>query len=281
MGDNPVSQYRRILMPELRLAPVKFGSPPVVEVVCGAQFALPKPLKTAHLGGYWDTIRGDFPLTEDAAPVPPLVDADDAQSVEFLTMPPLRRAWFIEPGGRHLIQLQEDRFLFNWKRTAPGDEYPSFEKVVAGFNEHLHGFVRFLSSAGLGEPKFTMLEMSYVNIIQAANGLDVNRPWRFLADHMCREDKARFLPAPEAFSWNTSYPLPDSSGRLQVTAQTASSKASGEMVVRLELIARGRPNDMSEGGRASWFQLAHDWITQGFADVTTADIQEKFWKRSA
>lgn len=268
-------------MPESRRAPVKFGSPPVVEVVCGAQFALSKPLRTAHLGGYWDTIRDRFPVTEDMAPVPPLLDGDDVQAVEFMTMPPLRRAWFIEPAGRHLIQLQEDRFLYNWKRNDSGDEYPSFQKVVAGFNEHLAGLVRFLSSAGLGEPRFTMFEMSYVNIIQAANGLDINRPWRFLTDHLCRGDANRFLPPPEAFSWSTSYPLPDSRGRLQVVAQTASSAANGEKVVRLELIARGRPNDTGENGRAAWFEVAHEWITQGFADITSAEIQTQFWNRSA
>lgn len=265
-------------MPDSPRAPVKFDDPPVVEVVCGVQFSLPKPLKAAHIGGYWDTIRSEFPNTEDVAPLQPFIDGEEGiQSIEFTSIPPLRRSWFVEPSGRHLVQLQEDRFLFNWKRVSDADEYPSYDKVIARFNERLDGFAEFLKSMNLGEPRFTMFEMTYVNIIRVENGLDVERPWRVLSDHLCRESAHRFLPQPEAFNWNTAYSLPNSSGKLHVIAQTSRSTKTGEKVLRLELAARGRANQ----NRQAWFDTAHEWITQGFADVTAADIQRNNWKRSS
>lgn len=265
-------------MPMTKRVPVKFGNPPVVEVVCGVQFSLIQPLATAHLGGYWDTIRAQYANTVDVQPISVAVEGVGA-SIELLSVPPLRRVWFTEPDGRHIIQVQGDRFIFNWKRVEEGEEYPSYEKVIARFTEHLSGFVQYLTDVGLGEPKFNMLEMTYVNVILKQNGLDVERPWSFLADHICKDLKDRFLPEPDAFNWTTTYPLPDSNGKLHITAQTAASKRSGEKVVKLELTARGLPPDASKEGQRAWFDLSHEWITHGFADITTQSVQETVWKR--
>lgn len=265
--------------------PVKFQKPPIVEVACSVNFALPRPLKTAHIGSFWALVRDEFPHTDDVAPIATIVEQPDQNpetiGIQFLNLPPLRRTWMTASDGKHLIQLQEDRFIFNWKRIADDDDYPSYEKVIAGFNRQLGTFTEFVKAAELGVISFTQLELTYTNLVKSANGMNEKEPWSVLVDHIPKNDPARFLPAPEGFNWNTTYKLPDAAGRLHVAAQVARHLKTGERVVRLDFTARGQPKDSSPQGRQDWFDLAHHWITQGFADVTSQETQNEVWERTA
>lgn len=272
-------------MPVDARIPVKFKTPPVVEVVCGVSFSLAKPLKTAHIGSFWADVRNEFPNIDDAAPLPLIVEGLNqppaSANFQFFSVPPLRRAWMMATDGKHLIQLQDDRFVFNWKRVSDEDAYPSYQKVIAGFNRQLEKFIGFVKSAGLGDLLFTQLELAYINQVGPKNGMNEQEPWSFLADHMKDQSANRFLPAPEGFNWNTTYRLPDLAGRLHVVALNARNNATGQQIVRLDITARGLPKDTSTQGRQAWFDLAHEWITHGFADVTSPEIQKQAWGRTA
>lgn len=52
--------------------------------------------------------------------------------------------------GRNLIQVQDDRFLFNWKKAAEDDRYPSYEQVIERFSHYLAGFLECLKSEDIG-----------------------------------------------------------------------------------------------------------------------------------
>lgn len=266
-------------MPNSGRVPVRFDRPPVVEVVCGISFALSKPIRTAHIGLYWSRVAEEFPRCEDAPPIAMVIEGQGASDsidykmqIEQLSLPPLRRSWLINEAGTNLVQLQDDRFLFNWKRDTTDAAYPSYEQVVAGFREQWANYKAFLT-AELAEPVVTQLELTYWNFW-------VGGP-EFLRDHARDVSKAdRFLPSPEAINFRTIYGLPDGAGRLHVAASSARHSRSGEKGVRLELTARGMPRDISERGCAEWFDLAHEWITQGFADMTTEDSHTA-WGRTA
>ena len=58
---------------------------------------------------------------------------------EVTNMPPLRRSWLVNQEGTNLLQVQEDRFLFNWKRTEAQPDYPSYENVISAFRTHWAG----------------------------------------------------------------------------------------------------------------------------------------------
>jgi uncharacterized protein (TIGR04255 family) len=96
-------------------APVKFDRPPVVEVACGVLFAGQSPIKTVHIGEFWHRIKDEFPRFEDALPLMPMVEGTDVSLEDFgwSSLPPLRRAWLLNEDGSNLIQVQQDRFLFN------------------------------------------------------------------------------------------------------------------------------------------------------------------------
>ncbi|MBN9411326.1 MAG: TIGR04255 family protein [Burkholderiales bacterium] len=263
---------------------VKFASPPVMEVVCGVAFSLPRAMRTADVGKFWGQIDGSFPTLQEVAPLPPVIEnlSEFQQPVlgaEFVDMPPLRRSWFISPDGRFLAQLQDDRFIFNWRRLPEdgAEVYPGFEAVMEGFWGGWEKFAAFAASGDLGAPTILQAEVTYINALEHATGFDVGA---LLTDHQVHQDSSRFLPLPERINWQTSYRLPDDQGRLHVVAQTAMKTSTREPLVRLELTARGLPLDCSDEGLKRWQWLGHDWVTHGFADVTSAAAQTHLWKRS-
>lgn len=273
-------------MAENARVPVKFDHPPVVEVAFGLTFSLNRPLQSAHFGSFWEKVRPDFPVVNDASPLQAIFETSDSGAtapdfkVQVLEMPPLRRVWYAAKDGRQLIQLQADRFFYNWKRVEDSDSYPGFEQIFSTFLKQSAAFAEFLGEMELGLPKYSQLELIYTNLIGQGNGLNVVPPSRLLVDHIHQDSADRFLPQPENFNWNSTYSLPDRLGRLYINAQTARRISSSEPVVRLDAIARGLPIDNTDLGRAKWFHLAHEWITQGFADATVMSVQNEVWGRT-
>ncbi len=271
-------------MPER--ARVRFKRPPVVEVVCGILFGTPRPLRGAHVGLYWQRVCSDFPRIEEAPPLPPVIERQApgpaTLSLGIRLIPPLRRTWLLSADGRNLIQVQEDRFIFNWKKAAAGDDYPSYEHVIEGFNRHLAGFLEFLDTEEIGPPSYLQFELAYVNHIHLGETPDrfAVSPTRIFVDHVRAASVGRFLPEPEAVNWNTAYPLPNGEGRLHTAARSVLSP-QGTPILELEMTARGLPADASDATRQAWFDQAHVWITQGFADITASDIQRSVWGRIA
>lgn len=266
---------------------VAFERPPVVEVACGVLFRTTRPLHAAHVGVYWQNIRGDFPRIEEVPPLLPTVEPPGQLPgrvviTGFGLLPPLRRTWLSSEDGRSLIQVQEDRFLFNWKRAVGEDAYPSYEHVIERFNRYLAGFLAFLDAEQIGLPAYRQFELAYVNQIPVGPTADgfVVRETQILVDHLLDARPDRFLPEPEAIDWTSIYPLPNGEGRLYATARSGLSHQR-KRILQLEMTARGIPADPSEVNRQGWFDRAHCWITRGFADITAPDIQRRVWGRTA
>lgn len=282
-GNSPVA---------LTLTPVHFDNPPVAEVACGVTFnvgSLAK-LKAIALGHFWDEIRGDFPIVEETTPLPAVMESlvpgalPQLLQVQFqlMNIPPMRRVWMQSSGGDKLIQIQQDRFLFSWKRVKADDEYPSYINVVREFERYLEHYFAFLRSIDIESPKYRQFELSYINLIGRNNGLVGSVADGILRDHTRDRSTSRFLPIePDSFNWMTSFRLPDNLGRLHINAQPVMKLGDEERLLRLELTARGISSDSSAKSRRAWFDLGHDWITHGFADITSPAVQAENWQRKS
>jgi uncharacterized protein (TIGR04255 family) len=264
--------------------PVQFSNPPVAEVVCGITFATSKPLKSVSFIPFWKTIEKDFPEIDEAPPLPQVIEpptgAPVQHHVQFNLGVPSLRTWLRSADKRALIQVQPDRFMFNWKRVAPADAYPSFKEVYAEFERRYADFLKFLTDSQFGQLQYKQFELTYINLIGVDNGLKDAGENRVLVDHTRDATRERFLPYPSGFHWATSYVLPADEGRLHIIAQ-GPIDAFGEKKMRLDMIARGVSKDHSEAGRTAWFDMAHTWITQGFADSTSRALHESHWKRTS
>jgi len=131
---------------------VKFSNPPVVEVACSVLFKTLPSFRAAHVGLFWQGIREAFPRLEEAPPIPPILEgAPNLQpqvQFELAHIPPMRRSWLLNNDGSNLIQIQQDRFIFNWKKVGDADRYPSYSVVIKEFEKHLSEFQTFSSYSG-------------------------------------------------------------------------------------------------------------------------------------
>ena len=227
-----------------------------------------------HFGQLWSEFASEYPLSQDQPPVPDIVEG--GPRLEILTLPPLRRMLLLSKEQNFVIQLQESRLHFNWRKVRDTDEYPRFEKTIfPQFLQVWGRFSNFVTITALGNVRPQRYELTYVNHIEP-RGDDFARSLESRVKLFQWSDvKAKFLTAPTAVNTVWTFSLPDQRGVGQANLSQA-TRADGRSVLVL---------GMSCGGPASpryslndWFATAHEWIVRGFADLTT-DSAQTDWGR--
>ena len=254
-----------------------YENPPVQEVACGIKFKRLKGFKVSHMGVFWQKIRDQFPKCEHANPLgfpqKPQVASDD-----FIF--PLPRLWFINKLGNGLVQLQNDMFYYNWRRMQTEESYPRYISVIKEFKNNLQIFEKFLVQEELGALDLENLELTYINHIPKGDGwTSVAEIGEVLQDLKWKPKKDRFLPKPKQLKWETTFHMPEGQGRLHVKLDTGHRKVDMLPLYILNISARGQRVDKGKEQMWNWFDLAHEWIVRGFADLTTEKIQKNVWRR--
>jgi len=262
----------------------KYENPPIIEMVCGVLFKPIDNLLAPYLGLLWEKFKPDYSSCQEVAPLAPLVESiDEKPPIDFQIsdVPPLPRIWFVHGDGG-IIQVQRDRFHHNWRKLKPEDEYPRYRNVIQHFRFNLSKFETFLKDNNLGTIEPLQYEMTYVNHIPQGEGwTTLNDIAKIFPDFAWEATKSRFLPELEVVNWRSSFALSDHSGRLHVTIRSATRKADQCPIMMFELTVRGIGNDRSRQAMWIWFDLAHEWIVRGFADLTSEEIQKKVWRRKS
>jgi uncharacterized protein (TIGR04255 family) len=266
-----------------RLLP-DYEKPPVIEVVSGIQFKPIKNLTGPFLGILWEKFKADYPRIKEVAPLAPVVESFDEEPVRemasFENLFSLTRTWFETRDGNGLIQVQRDRLHHNWKKEKDTDQYPHYEYVISNFRKCLEKFEEFLQENALDFIQPLQYELTYINHIPQGEGWDkLSDLGNVFRDFSWARDERRFLPDPEAINWQTSFILPQRSGRLHQSIRLGKRRSDGRPTLLLEFTARGMAGDKSRSAMWSWFDMAHEWIVCGFADLTAENIQNNVWRR--
>jgi uncharacterized protein (TIGR04255 family) len=267
----------------------EFASPPVVEVSLSLQFdGLPR-LNVGHAGVYWTRIRERFPHVQQQPALPPAIERFDvlegAQptfSFGIMQSTGMPRCWFMSAAGDELIQLQSDRFVFNWRRSADAMMYPRFPAVRDRFGELFGQFGDLMGGEGLGSIVPNQCEVTYTNHIVAgevwADHGELGRviaPWSGkYSDTFLQEPEDVQVQQRSIIKGADGLPL----GRLYIAVQPAIRPADSVPIYVLTLTARGAPLPETEGGASGFFELGHEHVVRGFAAFTT-ERMHKAWKR--
>ena len=110
---------------------VDFKNPPITEAVCGIAFRRIERFLAPHVGLLWALFRDDYPRVEEKSPLTPpkqAIDGDENVSLAEIIGRP--RIWFVREDETRLIQVQQDRFLHNWKKVK-ADEYTVIQDEYA------------------------------------------------------------------------------------------------------------------------------------------------------
>jgi len=260
-----------------------FDDPPVVETFLSVSFRDLEKWGIPHYGLYWNNIRSEYPKFELRPPVLGQIETfgeshDEAEAVFELNLnqPPVR-IWFIHGKANRLIQLQNDRLIFNWRKVTGDEKYPKFDECIRGeFQKEWIRFREFLDSQSIPAPTVTQCEISYINQIPGASWSTLKALVSAL-NEWPGSKRNGFLPIPEDLQFNTRYVIAGH-GRLHVQLQPAIRTVDGKIIIQLTLTARGEPRSSDTEGLMQWFDIGREWIVRGFTEFTSEEMH-KSWRR--
>lgn len=265
----------------------EYGDPPLVEVVLSTQFAPISAVTTAHLGVLWTRYWKKFSRVEERPPLARVNETLEAPGVRdarvsfsVFERPPAPRLWFLKADGTELIQVQEDRFIHNWRKVGEDDAYPRFETIRERFRTELADFQTFLAEESLGEFLPDLAEITYVNHIIAGDGWeslkDLERVFTFwrTPDDIGEIEDAQFS-ARLVLRGEDGDPI----GRLYLKVTPAYRNSDKVPIFRMDLTARGAPlQDPTDDGVVAFMNVGRDSIVRAFTAATTAEMH-KAWGR--
>jgi uncharacterized protein (TIGR04255 family) len=250
-----------------------FDDPPLVETVLGVGFAPLQQWKTPHFGLFWHEIKAEYPRFE----VQPPVENLSVISIGVV-MPEIPvRCWFYNEPQTQLIQVQNNRFFYNWRNYFNQTEYPRYENNKAIFKTEWLRFYDFLIANQFESPQIQYCEISYVNHIEKGKG------WESLADlpdvipYFSGSLVTNFLPLPDAVVLNVFYSIPNIRGRINIQLQPAIRQDDGKEILQLQLSAVGSPASFDIDNVIEWFDLAREYVNRSFVDFTSTKMHG-IWK---
>lgn len=252
-----------------------FKTPPLSEVSIGIQFEPLDRLRIPHFGIFWEGIRKDFPLVEHA---PPLATPEKDFFVDPSSGLVLPRIWFINKSETRLIQLQANRYNFNWRVRDNAEPYPRYPEIESKFFQHLDTLENFVAAHEIGIVQPSVAELTYVNILeQGKEWNSVEDIANVIRDFSWNKQNHQFLDSPKELNWSVSFQMPNDQGVLNARLRHAKKVKDEHPVLQLEMTATCKVTGWSRESIRAWYELAHEWIVKGFVDLTKPEVQEKFW----
>lgn len=258
---------------------VTFNKPPLEEVIVGAYFVQPIPLRSEHVGLFWSEVRKELPVIQQQAELPPPFGPTQLYGLPGLgEVYPMPRFWLASEDELILVQVQKNAFLLNWRKR--NTEYPRFHSVKKKFDGYYAALVAFVSRELPTEmPLIQSTELTYSNVVDEC-------------PHWSRPaDTSNVIPGfslpnvgAEAsrvdFNNVTAYTLePDLT--LNVAIRTARRPTNADVVVlAFDLRAIGALGAATKLEADNWYERAHETIIRTFTAMTAQDIQRDHWQRS-
>jgi uncharacterized protein (TIGR04255 family) len=256
----------------------------VIEVAASIQFPDIPSLDVGRLGLLWAEYRARYPRVEHHPQLNPAVEsfeAVDLPGIEFSveqTMP-TPRLWFLNAQGTRLLQVQQGRFILNWRKLETDEAYPHYPDLRETLFSEFEVFRAFLAREGLPAPEPNQGELTYVNHIDAVSAKGGRRSASEVIT-LWRDAASSVLPEAESASLECRYVMPREGppfGRLHVKLESRLRIKNRTPVYVLSLMGRGGP--LVNGGVFGFLDEAHRWIVQSFADLTTAEMHNT-WGRT-
>jgi uncharacterized protein (TIGR04255 family) len=188
------------------------------------------------------------------------------------------RCWFINDQRTELIQVQNDCFIRNWRKTEEHPNYLHYEFIRPRFERDWTKFCNFLEKNCLAPPDVWQCEVSYIN--QFVRG----REWQDFNDLSglfpvwSSAISAPLLSRAQMVTFATSYSLPGERGALQFVSQPGVRGNDGTEIIQLTVTALGRPAASDTASIMDWLDFGREAVVQGFTDFTS-ESAHKIWRK--
>jgi uncharacterized protein (TIGR04255 family) len=264
---------------------VTFGRPPVNEVYLAVQFGGEVSDEVFALGDFWPRIREEFPHFERQPALPrveekfevPPVSSGTVFPFQFGTGAPPQRYWFVSADSTRLIQVQPDRFLFNWRRVRPDDAYPRFRTLLPEFERLFNTLRESLPEDRRAAATADWCEVGYINHVEAPADHDARA-------HLPLSGILRFVLEPETEALR---PIEDMQlqvrsliggednaplGRIYLSAVPAYRTTDQMPIYVIEMTVRARPAGPAVADLLEFFRRGREMVVTTFRDVTTDEM---------
>ncbi len=282
------------IVPKSRRRPTglpNFDRPPVTEVVLSIQFAAMVQMHAVHAGLYWNEIRQEYPRVSEQAPIAPVFETFGAtpvltptMQIQAMLIPPLPRIWFETDEGDHLVQLQQDRILHNWRKRSSTAEYPRYETLHEKLVLEVEKLNEVLTKESVGEIRPNQCEVTYINTITLRDGQNPHEHLSRITPLWTGTLSEPYLPNAETTTLQTKYVLRRGTvpyGRVYVTFTPAYLATDYSPAIQLEITARGKPLDDNTSSAFALLDEERQAIVRAFTAVTTSPMHEEWGRTDA
>lgn len=267
----------------------EFSDPPLHEVAISVQFEPLDRLVVPEIGLLWQHYGSRFSHVEQHPTIEPAIERFGVKSIaapprlRLIENLPLPRVWFLSERKTELLQIQQDRFIRNWRRLTDEDQYPRYvDHIRPRFVEDLKDFYAFLEANEIGKIVPNQCEVTYVNHIRNCDLWRVHSEmakvfacWSsdYVAPADCEIEDMRFQI--KHLIKKNGEPV----GRLYIIADPAFLGVDDEPIFSLKMVARGKPLAEDIEGVLAFVDLGRESIVRAFANVTRTEVQ-MHWGRT-
>ena len=261
-----------------------FAKPPVDEVVLSVLFKPLNKFLAPHLGEIWQEFKNDgFVNITEHAQVPPAIETfpgSSRRSGQFqFNVPDLARIWFIHENDNQIIQIQRDRFTYNWRRTDSDQKYPGFSTICDKFNGFYNRFCQIITDMRIGEVAPLQYELTYIDQIWQGDGWntfdDIGKIYNLFVDS---QNSGSLWSEIESLVLRTSFTVMDLNSRLHLTISNRTKIPEEIQTLQTDFTMRGFPEN-TDYTMIDWFKSAREQIQEKFISLFTENIQTQIWER--
>lgn len=256
----------------------EFEKPPLVEVALSVQYDPIPSFQCTHVGLLWKECFSDFPHTRQLPAIEPVYEKMGARQIagtpriELLTSEPSSRIWILNEQGDELIQVQQDRFIRNWRKISKDGIYPRYENhIKPNFLSDFTKFTTYLKDNEVGDVVPNQCEVTYINHL-TYDGYDhskltemisiVNASYNHVGNIQFEDSRLNFrniiLDEENHFQ-----------GRLHLNIEPAFRSEDDMPIAVLSLTARGKPLSSDQAGIEAFFDIGREHIVNNFKAITT------------
>ena len=263
-----------------------FERPPVEEVMLSILFQPLDQFLAPHLGEIWREFKKyGFVYTSAHGSVAPAIESFSNQipqpQVHISNIPDFQRILFTHESGGQILQVQRDRFTFNWRKIEGGQKYPGFLDILTSFEDFYTCFRESLKNEGIGEIIPLQYELSYINQLlhgESWNTLgEIGQIYNIFVDS--QQLRSSWAGA-EFMILQASFPVVDLNGRLHLAISNRVKLPDQRQTLQTDFTMRGF-SESAESEMIMWFKSAHEQIFEKFVSMFTEDIQTRVWGRKS
>jgi uncharacterized protein (TIGR04255 family) len=269
------SSAERVQATGERLSSMDVDNPPVIETSLGFFIAKIAGWNVLHFGALREHFKHKYPVTEFPPPIiqpiagPPVT----LQWSPSESMIPLR-ALFTDESRTQLVQVQNEFFLHNWRKTDKTTNYAHFEQMLPLFKQDWRTYLEFLRSQQLDKPKVLRCEMSYFNHIVRGRDWESFEDFPSLFRVWRGFEKGGVFKNLESATFNIAQSI--GKGKAQIFVSPGVRSLDGKEILQMNVTASTVPNGSEDDELFEALTECHRIALKAF-DAFITDESLKKW----